>query len=59
VRKELKTMNNAVEGIQKIVENLRETTNKAYAEVLEEVQQKVKRIKEICKSQKIDHMLMI
>jgi len=45
VKKELKTMNRAVEGIQKIVENLRKTTDQAYAEVQEEVQQEVKSTK--------------
>jgi len=46
VKKELKTMNKAVEAMQKIVEELRKTTGKAYAQVLAGVQQKVKGIKE-------------
>jgi len=35
-------MNKAVEGIQKTVEELRKTTDRAYAKVLEGVQQEVK-----------------
>jgi len=38
-------MNKVVEGMQKIVEELRNNTYKAYAEVLEGVQQEVKGIK--------------
>jgi len=45
VRKEFKTMNKAVEGMQKIVEELRKNTDRHYAEVLEGVQQEVKGIK--------------
>jgi len=45
VRKEIKTMNTAVEGVQKIGEEIRKNSNRAYAEVLEGVQQELKGIK--------------
>ena len=45
VRKEINTMSKVLEGNQKIIEELRKTVDKTYAEVLEGVKQDVKEIK--------------
>jgi len=46
VRRELKTVNTAVEGMQEIVKELIKNTDRAYAEVLEGVQREVTGIME-------------